>query len=416
MFERRAKCLALNCPRESKSLGYCKTHHKKILKYGKILHDNPLPPLKLCLASGCQRDVDLNGFCHVHHSRIKKHGTPKKPMRSLGKRLPELAKKMIVGDPFSLISSSLFKATWKCDCGNIFVQSVQRIVCKFLKCGKLQCSKCMPKKETFIKKPLTKSFFTQYSDLIKHSVLKLDFSKIFCSSPLPVLWKCTICKNPYWLSVNNMATRARQGSYLVCDCCTAGGSFRRNDLGWVYLVGRPGQLKIGITNTVNTTGNRIKRHRKNGWTQLDMIGPMDGEAAHQLELRIKHELDAKGIPRGDQAFMGRFDGYTEAWQTVDLDVSTLRALFEHLGIDEGKYHATRQETDQERSDCNVADSTQRFAGGGAQMLDSSMQSHPSVIGHGSSGSRRRGANHGRAPARSRRGNATSSSQRTFHYT
>ena len=77
-----------------------------------------------------------------------------------------------------------------------------------------------------------------------------------------------------------------------------------------------------------------------------MIGPMDGEAVHQLELRIKHELDAKGIPRGDQAFMGRFDGYTEAWQTVDLDVSTLRALFEHLGIDEGKYHATRQGTGQ----------------------------------------------------------------------
>ena len=100
MFERRAKCLALNCPRESKSLGYCKTHYKKILKHGKILHDNPLPPLKLCLASGCQRDVDLNGFCHTHYYRIKKHGAPKKPMRSLGKRLPELAKKMIVGDPF----------------------------------------------------------------------------------------------------------------------------------------------------------------------------------------------------------------------------------------------------------------------------------------------------------------------------
>lgn len=415
MFERRAKCLASNCPRESKSLGYCKTHYKKILKHGKILHDNPLPPLKLCLAPGCQHDFDFNGFCHSHHNRIKKHGTHKKTMRSLGKRLPELAKKMIVGDPFSLISSSLFKATWNCDCGNIFVQRVERIVNKFLKCGKLQCPKCMPKKEVLIKKPLTKSFFTQHPDLIKHSVLKLDFSKITCSSPLPVLWKCTICKNPYWLSVNDMQRRAKQGSYLVCDCCTAGGSFRRNDLGWVYLVGRPGQLKIGITNTVNTTGNRIKRHRKNGWTQLDMIGPMDGEAAHQLELRIKHELDAKGIPRGDQAFMGRFDGYTEAWQTVDLDVSTLRALFEHLGIDEGKYHATRQETEKKRDDCDVADSTERIAGGGAQVLDTSVQSHPSVIGHGSSSSRRRGINHGRAPARPRRGDATSSSQRTFHY-
>jgi hypothetical protein len=234
-----------------------------------------------------QRDVDLNGFCHSHHRNIKKHNRPEKTMRSLGRRLPELAKKMIVGDPFFLISSSLFKATWKCDCGNMFIQRVQYVVNKFLKCGKLQCPKCMPKKEALSKKPLTKSFFTQYPDLIKHSICKLDFSKIACKSPLPVLWKCTVCENPYWLSVNDMQRRAKQGSYLVCNCCTAGGSFRRDDLGWMYLITRPGQLKVGITNTVNGTGNRMKRHRKNGWMQLDMIGPMNGEAAHQLELRIK---------------------------------------------------------------------------------------------------------------------------------
>jgi hypothetical protein len=415
MFERRAKCLALNCPRESKSLGYCKTHHKKILKYGKILHDNPLQPLKLCVAPSCQHDVDLNGFCFAHHSRMKKHGRPEKTMRSLGKRLPELAKKMIVGDPFFLISSSSFKATWKCDCGNIFVQRVERVVNKFLKSGKSQCPKCMPKKEALPKKPLAKSFFTQYPDLIKHSICKLDFSKIACTSPLPVLWKCAICENPYWLSINDMRLRFCNGCYLTCKQCTVGGSFRRDDLGWMYLITRPGQLKVGITNTVNGTGNRMKRHRKNGWMQLDMIGPMNGEAAHQLELRIKHELDAKNIPRGDQAFMGRFDGYTEAWQTVDLDVSTLRELFGYLGIDEGKYHATRQETDKERDHCDVADSTERITGGGAQVLDPSMQSHPSVVRHGNRSRRRRGAHHGSAPARPRRGDAAGSSQRTFYF-
>jgi len=146
-----------------------------------------------------------------------------------------------------------------------------------------------------------------------------------------------------------------------------------------------------------------------------MIGPMDGEAAHQLELRIKHELDIKRIPRGDQAFMGRFDGYTEAWQTVDLDVSTLRELFEYLGIDEGKYHGTRQATNKERSDCDVANSTERIAGGGAQMLDPSMQSHPSIIGHGDRSRRRRGAHHGSASACPRRGDATGSSQPTLYF-
>jgi hypothetical protein len=416
MFERRAKCLALNCPRESKSLGYCKTHYKKILKHGKILHDNPLPPLKLCMVSECQHDFDLNGYCHLHFSRIKKHSSHKKPIKSLAKMFPIVAEKIIVGDPYSLPSSSWFKATWKCSCNNIFIKSVQSVVREFKKSSTVVCRECRPKKQKKQRrKSLTKSFFTQYPDLIKHSICKLDFTKIACTSPLPVLWKCTVCENPYWLSINDMQRRARTGSYLVCNCCTAGGSFRRDDLGWLYLVARPGQLKVGITNTVNGTGNRMKRHRKNGWMQLDMIGPMNGEAAHQLELRIKHELDAKNIPRGDQAFMGRFDGYTEAWQTVDLDVSTLRELFEYLGIDEGKYHGTRQATNKERSDCDVADSTERIAGGGAQVLDPSMQSHPSIVGHGSRSRRRRGAHHGSAPARPRRGDATGSSQRTFHY-
>lgn len=372
-----------------------------------------LKGVKICKVSECFRKHRAKGFCQKHYEQFKRLGFIKTAETSWGGKPPlaqthpKLAAQMIVGDPKVLLSGSNFMATWRCNCGNEWQAKVGWRVRNESKscpsCAKIENAK---KYKGRIFKPLSQT----RPDLVELAVFGFSNSlSVSQESKMQILWQCPNCPTTYWSSIKNRSV-CRTG----CPDCTK-GSFRRNQLGWVYLIARPGQLKIGITNTVNGTGIRLRRHGYSGWTQLDMIGPMNGEMAHQLELRIKHELDAKGIPRGDEAFMGRFDGYTEAWQTVDLDVSTLRALFEHLGIDEGKYHATRQETDKERDDCDVADSTERLAGGGAQVLGPSMQSHPSVIGHGNSSSRRRGANHGRAPARPRRGNAISSSQRTFHY-
>lgn len=412
------KCIAPNCERDAKGHSYCNAHLMRLKKFGD-LNLKPYKKIKKCKIENCCRDVSSNGMCPKHNSEFARHGSVSDTKTTWGRKPPltkthpQLAAQMIVGDPNLLTFGSVFIATWRCSCGNEW----QSKVCWRTNNGSKSCPTCARidnakkyKGSAYHKGKIFKPLSKIRPDLAAHAVFGLpDLSTVGRESGLQVLWQCPDCPVTYWSSIRNR-THCRTG----CPDCTK-GSFRRNQLGWVYLIARPGQLKIGITNTVNGTGIRLRRHGYSGWTQLDMIGPMHGEMAHQLELRIKHELDAKGIPRGDKAFMGRFDGYTEAWQTVDLDVSTLRGLFEHLGIDEGKYHATRQETDKERSHCNVADSTERIAGGGAQVLDTSVQSHSSVIGHGSGGSRRRGANHGRAPARPRRGDATGSSQRTFHY-
>jgi hypothetical protein len=374
---------------------------------------------KICNVEGCIGKHAEKGFCAKHIAQFKRLGFTKTAETPWGGKLPlaqthpELAAQMIVGDPKVLLAGSMFMATWRCSCGNEWKTKIHWRTRNGSKtcpsCARMQNARKY-KGSAYHKGKIFKPLSQTRSELAALAVFGLpDPSIVSQESRLQVLWQCPNCPTMYWSSIKNRA-HCRTG----CPNCTK-GSFRRNELGWVYLISRPGQLKIGITNTVNGTGIRLRRHGYSGWTQLDMIGPMDGEAAHQLELRIKHELDAKSIPRGDQAFMGRFDGYTEAWQTVDLDVSTLRELFGYLGIDEGKYHATRQETDKERDHCDVADSTERIAGGGAQMLDSSMQSDSSIVGHGSRSRRRRGAHHGSAPARPRRGDATGSSQRTFHY-
>jgi hypothetical protein len=384
-----------------------------------LIKEKYLKGVKICKVSECFRNHSAKGFCSKHYEQFRRLGFVKNAETSWGGKPPlaqthpKLAAQMIVGDPKVLLSGSVFMATWRCNCGNEWQAKVHWRVSNKSKscptCARIDNAKKY-KGSAYHKGKIFKPLSQIRPDLAAHAVFGLpDLSTVGRESGLQVLWQCPDCPVTYWSSIRNR-THCRTG----CPNCTK-GSFRRNQLGWVYLIARPGQLKIGITNTVNGTGIRLRRHGYSGWTQLDMIGPMNGEMAHQLELRIKHELDAKCIPRGDEAFMGRFDGYTEAWQTVDLDVSTLKALFEHLGIDEGKYHATRQETDKERDDCHVADSTQRTAGRSAQVLGPSVQSHPSIVGHGNSSSRRRGANHGRAPARPRGGDATGSSQRTFHY-
>lgn len=290
---------------------------------------------KICNVEGCIGKHTAKGFCAKHIAQFKRLGFTKTAETPWGGKLPlaqthpELAAQMIVGDPKLLTFGSAFIATWRCNCGNEWKTKIHWRV----RNGSKRCPSCARTENIkACKRKVRKPLSLTRPELAAFAVFGLpQMSIVSQESPLQVLWQCPNCPTMYWSSIRNRA-QCRTG----CPNCTK-GSFRRNELGWVYLISRPGQLKIGITNTVNGTGIRLRRHGYSGWTQLDMIGPMDGEAAHQLELRIKHELDVKLIPRGDQAFMGRFDGYTEAWQTVDLDVSTLRELFGYLGIDEGKY-------------------------------------------------------------------------------
>ena len=107
----------------------------------------------------------------------------------------------------------------------------------------------------------------------------------------------------------------------------------------MYLLKRPGQQKIGITNKIDGKDNRLTHHRGNGWDILEVLGPHPGRPLKDLENRIKAGLDSNGTPRGKWAFREWFDGYSEAWQTVDLEVTSITELLAVLkvrGIDHGQ--------------------------------------------------------------------------------
>lgn len=98
---------------------------------------------------------------------------------------------------------------------------------------------------------------------------------------------------------------------------------------YLYLIHRPNQYKIGI---YNQGSSRLKIHSQSGWTLLEEKYYELGKDAYNKEQEILDMLDKNGIPRGDTAFRECFDGYTEAWNSVDLEVSSFIELYVKLSI------------------------------------------------------------------------------------
>lgn len=114
-----------------------------------------------------------------------------------------------------------------------------------------------------------------------------------------------------------------------CPKCAKYG-FDSSSPAWVYLLKRDEALQVGITNNLD---QRVHdQHRRKGWVMLDSLGPMDGSDARALELNILEALDDRDINRGFAAFEKKFDGFTEAWLSNDLNAKSLAELCDVLQV------------------------------------------------------------------------------------
>ena len=114
-----------------------------------------------------------------------------------------------------------------------------------------------------------------------------------------------------------------------CSGCAKYG-FKNSKPSYFYLISRPNQYKVGI---YNEGSDRLVRHRKNGWKLLEQVGPLCGSVVSKLESVVVRGIRDKGILMGSEAFVEEFDGWTESWQAVDLEVSSLPELFSYLRIE-----------------------------------------------------------------------------------
>ena len=114
-----------------------------------------------------------------------------------------------------------------------------------------------------------------------------------------------------------------------CSGCAEYG-FSNSKPSYFYLISRPNQYKVGI---YNEGSERLVQHRRNGWRLLEQVGPLCGSVVSELENVVVRGIRDKGILMGSEAFVEEFDGWTESWQAVDLEVSSLSELFSYLSTE-----------------------------------------------------------------------------------
>ena len=109
-----------------------------------------------------------------------------------------------------------------------------------------------------------------------------------------------------------------------CPECADFG-FDRSEDSWFYLVRHPKwkMYQIGISNVPEV---RLGTHRRNGWEEVGVTGPMPGSAVVDLESRALQAIEDRGGELAVLTPKGPFDGYTESWPIKSLRVRSFDQL------------------------------------------------------------------------------------------
>ncbi len=132
-------------------------------------------------------------------------------------------------------------------------------------------------------------------------------------TPKKLSWKCK--KGHHWRTSPSARICLKSG----CPTCAESG-FNPNNPGWLYLMQRPNEQQLGITNFPE---KRLKKHASAGWIELDMIGPHDGHQVQETEKKLKKWLKEN---------IGTIPRTTENWFTSTMEVHSLKDLKEKSGI------------------------------------------------------------------------------------
>jgi hypothetical protein len=134
------------------------------------------------------------------------------------------------------------------------------------------------------------------------------------------LWRCK--EGHIWKATP--ASRTNSSHQSGCPSCSIAG-FRPDVEGYLYFLVHPAwnMYQIGISNVPK---RRIKDHKKLGWEQLEIRGPMDGHLTQQWETAILRMLKNKGADLSNSKIAGKFDGYSEAWSKSTFPVKSIKEL------------------------------------------------------------------------------------------
>ena len=220
-------------------------------------------------------------------------------------RYPEIAAEAYGWDPTTVMPGSSQKRDWKCTEGHIFSASANNRTNKNNKCG---CPVCAGQQ-----------VLTGFNDLktrfpdIAAEAYGWDPSQVMPGTAKKRNWKC----NMGHIYETSSATRTVKGS--GCPICAEYGFNPEKDA-WFYLMQRPGEQQLGITNELDV---RRKAHERNGWVLLEHTEPAPGQKVLDTEKVFKQWLKKE---------IGLVKGTTENWSTTSMEVQSLAELKARSGI------------------------------------------------------------------------------------
>ncbi|WP_259724978.1 zinc-ribbon domain-containing protein [Synechococcus sp. CS-1332] len=218
---------------------------------------------------------------------------------------PEIAAQADGWDPSTVTRGSKQKHLWRCWLGHTYRASI---------------GSRTPPRNSGCPFCAGKQVLAGFNDLatlfpeVANQADKWDPASVAGKSSKMMPWRCK--KGHTW----NATVVNRTGNSSGCPECAEFG-FKRELPAWFYLLERPGEQQLGIT---NRREGRVYEHYLNGWVLIEMIGPFPGEIVLATEIRFKKWLRKE---------VGLVPGTHENWFTARMEVQSLAELKERSGIE-----------------------------------------------------------------------------------
>ncbi len=220
-------------------------------------------------------------------------------------RFPDIAAEAYGWDPSIIMPGTLQKKDWKCSLGHIYTV----IVANRTSLGR-GCHFCSGKKVLAGFNDLQ----TKFPDIAVEA-FGWDPSIIMPGNNKKKDWKCSL--GHIYSSI--VASRTSAGS--GCPICAESG-FNPDKDAWFYLMQRPGEQQLGISNVLV---DRLRTHKRNGWSLIEHTSaPSKGQKVLDTETAFKQWL------KND---IGLMEGTTENWSTTKMEIQSLAELKARSGIE-----------------------------------------------------------------------------------
>ena len=249
------------------------------------------------VCQGLRVEVGYNDLAHTH---------------------PEIAAEAFGWNPTEFVTDSEKRVPWKCSkCGHEWTARISPRTRRGVGCPSCAGHVVIPGKSDCA---------TTHPNLAAEA-LGWDPTRVFAGTGKKLWWKCSVCGHEWESTGTNRVFG--QG----CPSCATYG-YDPTSPGWLYLIEHPELelLKVGITNEPDI---RLASHRRGGWVVVDLLGPMDGSLARQLEASVLQMLRLRRASFTEAELAGRFSGYTESWTATSYLTTSLGDLIEAAATEAG---------------------------------------------------------------------------------